>query len=566
MSPDALNAVSRSTQFCKKNHLQKYAEQSRATGRFTDIRIKSGNISLQVHRIVLACYSQFFERLFQTPMLERKHGTVELNNLDGTSVKALVDFMYSKTIEIDQENVFHLLASAHFLQIDDVCESCFSYLKTVINTNNWTKILSILSLYENDSLLEHLHQFISENFDRISPTENFKNLARKDLTAVMQHLNRSIVKEHVVYDSIIIWILHDEENRRSALQDLLVLIDLHKLRYDFLRDSVAINFLIKENLRCLDAVMTVLKFRHKNMRLRENGRNLLSIGGYYTQSNVNEVYNCQEKPGFQYPDLPTHFCHSKALELDTCIYNIGGSIDSGFKKVANEVYRLNLKEQERKWIKIRPMNEGRCSMGAAVFRNCLVVAGGVSCGGRLLSRVEAFDPTLNKWKQVSDMNYRRSAAELVACDDSLYALGGHDGEEYLSSTEKIRDFEGIWEIAEPMSFSRALFAAASCNGEIYAFGGSCRDQYGTLIKLSSAEKYSPIDKKWVKITSLNIPRHMQSAGCMLGGKILVVGGEDDNGEIIKSLDCYDTETDSWSITGVTTHSLVRHSLVAFSLL
>ena len=71
-------------------------------------------MSILVRRLVIASYSEVFARLLQTPMREQYEGTVELDNLDGDSVKQLVVFMYTKTITVDKNNVFAVLQSAHF--------------------------------------------------------------------------------------------------------------------------------------------------------------------------------------------------------------------------------------------------------------------------------------------------------------------------------------------------------------------------------------------------------------------------------------------------------------------
>ena len=58
-----------------ENFLQ-YADKAREE-RFTDIRIKSGNVSINAHRLVLASYPEVLERLLLTPMREQYQGTVE---------------------------------------------------------------------------------------------------------------------------------------------------------------------------------------------------------------------------------------------------------------------------------------------------------------------------------------------------------------------------------------------------------------------------------------------------------------------------------------------------------
>ena len=53
-----------------------------------------------------------------------------------------------------------------------------------------------------------------------------------------------------------------------------------------------------------------------------------------------------------------------------------------------------------------------------------------------MNSAERYDPKLNKWELIPNMNEHRRALELVALPDGLYALGGYNGKEYLSSVEK----------------------------------------------------------------------------------------------------------------------------------
>ena len=107
--------------YSNARNLQEYAEQSMKANIFSDLCIESGSIRICVHCMVLACYSPFFEKLFQPEMQELYKDTVELNDLNGESVKIVVEFMYTRSITIENKNVFDILATAHFLEMNEVC-------------------------------------------------------------------------------------------------------------------------------------------------------------------------------------------------------------------------------------------------------------------------------------------------------------------------------------------------------------------------------------------------------------------------------------------------------------
>ena len=543
-----------------RDNLQKYAFASWNANRFNDVCVKSGDVSFAAHRLVLGCYSPFFERLFDSPMKEQYEGTVTLNELDGEAVRLLIDYMYIGSVTVNHENAFSLLAAANYLQMNEVCQFCFDFLDKAISLESWSAIHSTLQLYENNSLLSRLYQFISENLIVIAQSDDFKNLKVKDLISVIQNLNRALVKEQVIYDTIINWIYHDEGNRRSKFASLLMLIDLQSLPFDFLEDVVATEPLVKANNESLNAVLNAISKQFKVMRLIEKGSKLISVSGLYTPRYVVEVFQYFGKSRCKptYPDLPVAVLNSKALWLNNYIYNIGGF--SEWIGTMNQVFQMNIKNDKQDWKQICPMREKRHLFGASVFKDCLVVAGGAESKSKNKSTSEFYFPAMNKWEQISPLNCPRAANELVTCSNSLYALGGSNEQQALSSMERLSNLDGKWKEVKSMNYPRTVFAAVSCQGSIYAIGGLCENTSGNLIVLKSVEKYCPREDKWIFVSNMNTER-MEHAACVLQDKIFVVGGWNADNKLVRSLDCYDPLSDQWTEVDKTVLGLTGHSLI-----
>ena len=552
------------TRHRNEGNLQKYAEQSRKAERFNDVYIKVGNTSFPTHRLVLACYSQFFERLFQTPMKEQYEGTVNLNELDGEAVRLLIEYMYVGSITINQDNVFNLLATANFLQMDEACQFCFDFLEVIISIENWSTILSTLGLYENDSVLKQLYQFIWANFDNITKCEHFKALTIQELTRIVQNLDRNVLKETSIYDALIGWIRHDESKRKNATRELLLLVDLHKLPCNFLEDVVATDPVVNDNNDCLKTVMSAITKQFKEMRLREQKSKLISVGGVDNPCKVVEIFSLFSSAKSVYPDLPSPAYHSKSLELNGYIYSIGGSSNFEIKEdteYTNKVYRISINNSETKWEEVCPMNEEKYMMGAAVFKDRLVVAGGEKDETNASQKEEIYNPVLNKWQQISKLNQERMFNELVSCDGCLFSLGGNDDNQYFSSMEKLSDLDGEWQVVEAMNEPRTCFAAVNCEGEIYAIGGCKEYRDGKVIALKSVEKYNPVERQWSFVADMKTER-IAHAACVLRCKIFVVGGADANNDPIKTIECYDPKDNKWTLVGETEDEFCSHSLIA----
>ena len=53
-----------------------------------------------------------------------------------------------------------------------------------------------------------------------------------------------------------------------------------------------------------------------------------------------------------------------------------------------------------------------------------------------LKTAERFDFSTGHWHMLPEMNEARRALAAVALPDGIYAIGGYDGKQYLSSVEK----------------------------------------------------------------------------------------------------------------------------------
>jgi N-acetylneuraminic acid mutarotase len=77
-------------------------------------------------------------------------------------------------------------------------------------------------------------------------------------------------------------------------------------------------------------------------------------------------------------------------------------------------------------------------------------------------------------------------------------MGGMDGQKRLSSVvERYDPAKNAWEAVAPMSMARYGLAAAAVDGKLYAMGG-----YDGQNRLSSVERYDPAKNEWVAMASM----------------------------------------------------------------
>jgi len=147
--------------------LQQYASDKRIADQFNDVTVLAESESVPANKLVLSCYSKFFESMFLSPMKERYQSEVEIKQFDGKAVRALIDFMYCGEININKGNVLNLLAVADFFQMEDVKLFCFQFLEHNLNTDNCLEIIKLSTQYNVSSSLKKANSFVSDNLIKL---------------------------------------------------------------------------------------------------------------------------------------------------------------------------------------------------------------------------------------------------------------------------------------------------------------------------------------------------------------------------------------------------------------
>ena len=119
-----------------------YAKEKRNNGFLNDITIKAGDQTIAANRMILSCCSPFFEAMFDLEMKEKYQNPVQIHGVDGAAVKSVVDFMYSGEVKITSENVMELIAASDYLQVAEVKQFCFEFLKSILSLDNWFAVYS----------------------------------------------------------------------------------------------------------------------------------------------------------------------------------------------------------------------------------------------------------------------------------------------------------------------------------------------------------------------------------------------------------------------------------------
>ncbi|XP_020081457.1 F-box/kelch-repeat protein At3g27150-like [Ananas comosus] len=141
------------------------------------------------------------------------------------------------------------------------------------------------------------------------------------------------------------------------------------------------------------------------------------------------------------------------------------------------------------------------------------------------------------------------ARELFCLGTHLLLLGiinGDCGLCGLQSDSDIWRYElelNRWFNSPMMITPRFVFASADCGSVACVAGG---EQQGSEEVLNSAEKYNPESKSWESLPSMN-RRRCFCSGLYMDSKFYVIGGINENRDLLTCGECYDFERNVWEL-------------------
>ncbi|XP_039668719.1 kelch-like protein 3 isoform X4 [Perca fluviatilis] len=440
-----------------------------------DIQLVAGSVEVPAHRVVLASCSPYFYAMFTGDMSESKAHQVEIREVDGQTLRKLVDYIYTAEIEVTEENVQVLLPAASLLQLMDVRQVCCEFLQSQLHPTNCLGIRAFADVHTCTQLLDQSHAYAEQHFTEVVQGEEFMGLSLQQVCSLISSDKLTVSTEEKVFEAMISWIKHDKPARLEYMPKLMEHVRLPLLSRDYLVQIVEEEALIKNNNTCKDFLIEAMKYhllpadqRHLIKTDRTRPRTPISIpkvmivvGGQAPKAIRSvECYDFQEDRWYQVADLPSRRCRAGVVSMAGRVYAVGG-FNSSLRERTVDVYD-GVRDQ---WSAVASMQERRSTLGAAVLGDLLYAVGGFN-GSIGLSTVEAYNYKTNEWMYVASMNTRRSSVGVGVVDGKLYAVGGYDGasRQCLSTVEEYDPVADQWCYVADMSTRRSGAATAPPSG------------------------------------------------------------------------------------------------------
>ncbi|XP_063215755.1 kelch-like protein 10 [Bacillus rossius redtenbacheri] len=104
------------------------------------LRLDDG-ASFRVHRAVLSASSSYFRALFTSATNSTTKKDVALHGINSTYMASIVRYAYLQQLDIKEETVLELLATADYLCIDGIVEKCLAFAVENLKPENCIGVL-----------------------------------------------------------------------------------------------------------------------------------------------------------------------------------------------------------------------------------------------------------------------------------------------------------------------------------------------------------------------------------------------------------------------------------------
>uniref|UniRef100_A0A8C9ZF00 Kelch like family member 12 n=1 Tax=Sander lucioperca TaxID=283035 RepID=A0A8C9ZF00_SANLU len=502
----------------------------RKSNTLCDITLRVENTDFPAHRIVLAACSDYFCAMFTSELAEKGKSFVDIQGLTAATMEILLDFVYTETVLVTVENVQELLPAACLLQLKGVKRACCDFLEGQLDPTNCLGIRDFAETHTCLDLMQAAELFSQKHFSEVVQHEEFMLLSQTEVEKLIKCDEIQVDSEEPVFEAVLNWVKHNRKEREPYLPDMLEFVRMPLLTPRYITDVIDAEPLIRCSLPCRDLVDEAKKF-HLRPELRSE------MQGPRTQARLGAKEVLLVIGGKSCDNIARKRRYVATVSLHDRVYVIGGY--DGRSRLSSVECLDYTADEDGVWYTVATMNVRRGLAGATTLGDMIYVAGGFD-GSRRHTSMERYDPNIDQWSMLGDMQTAREGAGLVVASGLIYCLGGYDGLNILNSVERYDPHTGHWTSVTPMATKRSGAGVALLNDHIYVVGG-----FDGVSHLDSVEVYNIRTDYWTTVASMTTPRCYVGA-TVLRGRLYAIAGYDGN-SLLSSIECYDPVIDSWEV-------------------
>lgn len=231
----------------------------RQTEQLCDVVLEVEGETVAAHRVVLASLSAYFRAMFTQQMAESRQRVITINGVDPSTLRSLVEYAYTATIDISEDNVQSILSAASVLQFQEVKQACSEFLRHQLDTDNCLGIKVFAEAHGCNDLRKAATIYSSHYFSQVSKRDEFLKLSIDEIKSFLSNEQLNVQNEYEVYEAAIAWLNHGADRRTEHLYEVLRLVRLPQLTTEQLLEEVGHNPLVLSNPKCVELFVEAMQ-------------------------------------------------------------------------------------------------------------------------------------------------------------------------------------------------------------------------------------------------------------------------------------------------------------------
>ncbi|GFN78954.1 upf0672 protein c3orf58 [Plakobranchus ocellatus] len=494
-------------------------------GQFVDVTLCVDQSEFACHKSVLAASSPYFMAMFSTSLAEGGLDRITLKDMEAGTLELVLDYIYTGQVRLTEDSVPNLLSAANLFQLIPLRDGCAFFMMNHVTVTNCIGVYFFAKAHHCKKLAQKAKEIINNKFPQLCKQPEFLSLPVDKLVEIVSDDDINVATEESVYEACMAWVEEDVEGRKHSLVEVMNCVRFANISSYYFCDKIDTNPMLKQDPELLALMDTIrcyhmLKNRQQEMDVKlmpRRGmayeRGVLIIANPYTEDMLKK-YNSMELLLPKTGEV-IHIC-----KLPQSLYTPGVTSSGD-----NQIYLAGGA--------IRKIN----------YRGSITTEG-------VSNALYVFDQTEAAWQTRAKMHMSRSQFSLVVVDGFVYAVGGQDGAEILSSVERYDPPTNTWTLIRPLPKPLRFMTAVSYKGRLYVFGGETRMDVSAAVL-----RYDPLEDSWEELPPMKTPRVL-AGSVVFRDKIYVIGGNSALSDkwrreylpehCVTSVEIFDPSTNTWS--------------------
>ncbi|GFY51590.1 TD and POZ domain-containing protein 3 [Trichonephila inaurata madagascariensis] len=165
-------------------------------GILCDTNLCTSTETFPAHIVVLSAASPVFRAMFTNDMKEKSKGYVEISDLDADTVRQMLQYMYTDTLEdLSWEKALKLYTAADKYEIEAIKKKCSIYLKENLCQTKACEFLVLADMHQDKYLKKVVQDFILEHDSEIFDLDVWKSFMDANPKLAAETLYRNWKKD-----------------------------------------------------------------------------------------------------------------------------------------------------------------------------------------------------------------------------------------------------------------------------------------------------------------------------------------------------------------------------------